>query len=55
MEDAQGAQAEDLERLKGLGGQLSAWKAEMEEASSQVAAVLGLVEGESAAFRCIPM
>jgi hypothetical protein len=52
VEDAQGTVAEDLEQLKGLGGHLSAWRAQMEEASSQVAAVLNFVESDSNDFRC---
>lgn len=54
MEDTQGVMAGDLEKLKGLGSHLSAWRAQMEEASSQVAAVLNIVESDSSSFRCAP-
>ena len=54
VEDTQGGMAEDLENLKGLGSQLSQWRNQMEEASSQVATVLNLVETDASDVRCHP-
>ncbi len=51
-EDTQAVMAEDLESLRGLGSQLSSWRNQMEEASSQVATVLNLVESDASEFRC---
>jgi hypothetical protein len=44
--------AEDLENLRGFGSDLSTWRNQMEEASSQVATVLNLVESDTSDFRC---
>lgn len=54
VEDTQGGMAEDLENLKGLGSQLSQWRNQMEEASTQVATVLKLVETDASDVRCHP-
>ena len=51
-EDTQAVMAEDLENLRGLGSHLSTWRNQMEEASSQVATVLNLVESDTSDFRC---
>ena len=41
VEDQQAVILEELEALKGLGGQLLAWKGQMDAAGPHVAAVLG--------------
>ncbi|KAK9906729.1 hypothetical protein WJX75_006969 [Coccomyxa subellipsoidea] len=50
-EDTQAVMAEDLENLRGFGSDLSTWRNQMEEASSQVATVLNLVESDTSDFR----
>ena len=57
VEDQQAAVLGELEALKGLGGQLSAWRGQMDAASARLAAVLDMAEAESAGFRqasCLP-
>ena len=54
VEDQQAVVLGELEALKGLGGQLSAWKGQMDAASARLAAVLDMAEEESAGFRQLP-